>query len=368
VDYGKHVTSANTITLAILALGFTALYAVWITSETEQTRHVYNRFEIILAARNALVERPWKDDAEVTVKNLTELSIIDSFLVSRYEALCKRIPTACEDEETQRESPFGLTLEEIPLKLPRVQRVELTGLRNMYTSSCSAIIFRGKEKEKFWINSISSVDRIPVSGSFMTYARPGLLRVPGSFIYYVRLSDDCNFAPGESSSSSEDAFFLIDLHTIGHGWHFYAQDNIIRDFYGDLYRMAMNDLKRIEDTYRANFPDASFEINRFFEQLPEKYRNYFTKSVPSTLHTTPVQGIEAKILKTVYIKTGTLYGSSEVDKAISAIYSFERLSPTVGGVGTNLHLFTTIAPILLLSFSFVSDHGVNSLKINRLIS
>jgi hypothetical protein len=92
VDYGQHGTDARTLSLASLALGFTACSAVWIPSETAQTRRVYHRFESILAARMALVERPWKDEAACTVKRLTAVSSEDAFVVNWYEALCQGRP------------------------------------------------------------------------------------------------------------------------------------------------------------------------------------------------------------------------------------------------------------------------------------
>jgi hypothetical protein len=116
--------------------------------------------------------------------------------------------------------------------------------------------------------------------------------------------------------------------------------------------MEMHNFTETEDWRKANFPDASFETDRFFDQLPASYREYFADRVPSKFLTVPMAGIESRIIGTTYMKTGTLYNSSEIDKAISAAYSYERLSPPVGGVGTNLRLFTSVAPIILLGFSF----------------
>jgi hypothetical protein len=352
MDYGKHVTSANNISLAIIALGFTALYAVWITSEIEKTLRLYNYFEHILVARNTLMERPWNDGAEVTLASLIEIKDMHSFVVKAFVAGCENnLFSSCEDERTQRERLFGHTLKEMQLKLPRTRRVEVTGVRSEYAGSCSAIFFRGKDDEMFWIHGIS--DTVAVyerKGSLKYSSTPGTNQVQGSFIYYVRLSDECRFS---SFLGPPFSFFLIDLRSIGKGWNFYAPENVIRAVYNELgYRMKMSNFMETEDWRKATFPDASFETDRFFEQLPASYREYFANSVPSKFLTLPVAGIESRIIGTAYIKTGTLYNSSEIDKAISAVYSYERLSPTVGGVGTNLHLFISIAPIILLGFSF----------------
>ena len=90
MDYGKHVTAANTISLAIMALGFTALYYAWIFSEINQTLRIYNQLEQILVARNILVERPWNDGAEATVQDLADLARMLSFNANTFPVSCKR--------------------------------------------------------------------------------------------------------------------------------------------------------------------------------------------------------------------------------------------------------------------------------------
>jgi hypothetical protein len=353
VDYGKHVTYASTISLAILALGFTALYAAWIFSDINQTLPLYNHFEQILVARNILVERPWNDGAEVTIKDVVELDAMLSFNAKAFPVSCKRTG-GCEDEERQRKAFYGLTLKEMQLKLPRARKFDLAGVRSEYATSCSAIFFRGKDDETFWIYGASTTVVEQERPWVISYSlTPGVNLVQGSLIYYVELSHECRFS--SKISFSAFSFFLIDLRSIGKGWNFHAPEGIMRGMYADDevgYRIEMDKFKKAEAWYDKNLPNASFDKERFFEPLPDSYRKLFAGRVPSKFLTMPINGIESRIIGTAYVKTSTLYNSSELDKAISATYNFERLSPTVGGVGTNFRLFTSIAPILLLGFSF----------------
>jgi hypothetical protein len=116
--------------------------------------------------------------------------------------------------------------------------------------------------------------------------------------------------------------------------------------------MWTNNSMSTEDQRKANSVDSGFETDRFFEQLPGSYRKHFVANVQSESLTMPVNAIESRIIGTAYTKTGMLHSISEIDKALSSVYSFERLSPTVGGVGINLRLLESIAPFILLSFSF----------------
>jgi hypothetical protein len=223
MDYEKHVASANNISLAIMALGFTALYAGWITSEIDKTLRLYNYFEHILAARNTLMERPWNDGAEVTLASLIEINYLHSFVVKAFVAGCENnLFSSCEDERTQRERLFGHTLKEMQLKLPRTRRVEVTGVRSEYAGSCSAIFFRGKDEETFWIHGISDTVAVYERKGMLKYSSTfGVNQVQGSLIYYVQLSHECRFSPFWGPGFS---FFLIDLRSIGKGWNFYAPE------------------------------------------------------------------------------------------------------------------------------------------------
>jgi hypothetical protein len=186
-----------------MALGFTALYAAWISSGIDQTLRLYNQLEHILTARNTLVERPWDDGAEVTVISLIELSPLESLTTLMFLGSCKNTPGSCGDEEIQREHFFGLTLKEMQQKLPRARRFELTGVRSEYGGSCSAIFFQGKDEEAFLIKGIfpTFID-YRVQRSPTDFPPPGVTQVRGSLIYYVQTSTECRFSPGLLSAPS----------------------------------------------------------------------------------------------------------------------------------------------------------------------
>jgi len=338
-----------------MVLGFAALYIGRTGLEVQRTFRLYNSLELILTARNTLVEQPWDVGAEVTLASLINIDDRFSFKVLDFNTACKMDPKEilCEDEEAQRKFFFGLTPKEMSLlKVPRARRFELKNVRSEYGGSCGAIFFRGKDEETFWIKGILTEGEVTP--------------VQGSLIYYVRLFKNCRFSP-HGFNEDAPAFFLIDLRSIGKEWYFhYAEENMMRSIYGVAgYRLLMFGFMLNEAWRKEHSEDSSFETGRFFEQLPDLYRKHFMADVPSEFLTVPVNGIESRIIGTAYMRTGTLHNLPEIDKAILGVYNLAGIGginlPTVAGTatgigvttgGTSLVFWTSVAPVILLGFSF----------------
>lgn len=346
MDVGKHVVFARRLSLAIMALSITSLYAGWIDWQRKNTLGIFNQLEQILATRKILDERPWDDGNKVT---LASLSMVDAQLfvdTSMFSNICEILDSlkaqgkqnvdSCETPETQRKYLSGLTLKEMELRLPNARHLSLKGLRSEWGADCAAIVFRGREDEAFWIKGIGGTT--------------GLHEVKGSLIYYVRPGVRCRFSP---LGKDAPAFFLIDLRVIGGGWHYHAGEHLLENILGTVgYRMFMDSFLFNEDLRKAKGNESPFDKERFFDKLPNAFRTHFTANVPTRFFIVPLTDIESRIIGEAYLKTGILHSVSEIDTALSGVYNVEKISPSVVGIGTNLRLWVSIAPLIFAILSF----------------
>jgi hypothetical protein len=346
MDAAKHVVLARRISLAIMALGFTAFYAAWIDRERNDTFRAFNQFEQILAARTVLAERPWTDGSEVTVAALTNIDRKFHFAAFAFSTICQALESgklkvaqiggSCESPPIQRKYLLGLTLTDMNKQLPDARVFSLTGLRSQWGADCPAIVFRGRDDEGFWIKGIGGTT--------------GLNEVKGSLIYYVRPSHHCRFSHLQQEPV---AFFLIDLRRIRLGWYFYAGEYVLENVLGSLgYRQFTDSFAFNEDLRKARRKDSLFDAVRFFNQFPKPYRMHFVANVPTRFLVLPVTNIESRIIGAAYVKTGVLHTATEINDAISKVYNLDKISPTIGGVATNLRLWISIVPVICLTLSF----------------
>jgi hypothetical protein len=346
MDIGKHVAFARRVSLAIMALGLTALYTLWTDTERNETLRIFNQLEQILAVRNLLVQRQPNDGVEVKVADLSHVEGRLYLATDMFPTICDALEhiksqdklniPMCDSAEIQQKYLLGMTVNDLQTKLPNARGFDLAGLRSEWGQTCPAIIFNGSEHETFWIKGIGSTAQAN--------------QVQGSLVYYVRLGIHCRLSRLDNEAP---AFFLVDLRSVRGGWHFYAGEKLTEAVLGAVgYRRFKDSFVFNEQLRMKKGNDGAFDTDRFFHDLPAPYKTRFIANVPSRFFVLPVTNIETRIIGESYVRTGVLHTPSELDSALSSIYNVEKISPTVAGVGTNLRLWISISPLIFVILSF----------------
>jgi len=346
------ITPARRASLAIIFLGAIVAYFGWTAQVRIRQDAIFDRYEQILATRDLLDAHAW-DSGETII--LADLHRYDPDLGREYN-YASMIASACAADSPNSViavrnclqktlpkffQPIGLDAKDLDKKLTGAKEFELKKLRSQHGRTCNIIIFRGQEKENFWIRTLDL----------------GAYSVKGTSLFYVRLANDCATYWEFPLATS---FLLADLREFHAGWQLFSSDELVRAWEPHHLQWRLSIFQNVLSGKAGVLNDShwrekSFDVDRFLTELPATYRRRFAADLYSHLfYVTPIKDIEENVITEAQMRSGVLHTLTEPDAAVRDLFFEPQQAPRIQGFQMENGDWINIAPFLLvpLSLSF----------------
>ena len=333
----NHISSSRRLCFFIFLLCLLSILVGWKTISTKNIFLSFNKLEIIFSTISELEKTSFDDMKDVSFEGLSIFNDVLDKYCKMFKQTCYEESESCATVKKRYSDHLGISPEKMNFVLPSAKLYKSEKVTSNLGRKCDILIFQGPKEEFFTV----------LSGA-------KYINVIGSDLYFIFASPDCCY----NSYNKPYTFYLLHSRDNGNDWKVSIDPSTIDKASMGSVDSAIKLLKKIDvDIFPEKTIDGEnykFNFAKYFFQLPDKMQKYIVRDLAEPNFQHEKESIQSRFIGETHLNTGILYGSEDIDKAISGAFYRKDQSVTLEFLNIKIdpEYWIPFGPTALVCLSF----------------